>query len=988
MRFPTHSLFPLMKVLSLSASFVPATVAVAGLVSVFAFLRSANLPSTLLPVPGNPVSEMRVNPAAAPADSNQLYLPDDLEATLWAESPLFHNPTNVDVDGRGRLWVTEAVNYRNFNNKPDSILHHAPGDRVVILEDSDGDGKADRTKVFVQDKDLVSPLGIAVIGNKVIVSCAPHLIVYTDADGDDKPDNKEILLTGFGGLDHDHSLHALVAGPDGDWYFNTGNAGPHVVTDKAGWTLRSGSLYTGGTPHSEKNTGNLKSDDGRVWVGGLALRITPEGKGLEVMGHNFRNSYETALDSYGNLWQNDNDDQVITCRTSWLMEGANMGYFSADGTRYWQADRRPGQEMFTAHWHQEDPGVLPAGDNTGAGSPTGVLFYEGDALGPQYRGTLLSAEAGRNVIFSYQPQPQGAGFRLDRKTLASSLPVHEENYFWNQTGADRRKWFRPSDVAAGTDGALYIADWYDPIVGGHLMHDKQGYGRIYRVTPKGKKLPPPVLDLRTTDGQVQALLSPAVNVRNAGFVRLKARGSKAVKPLQKVLASENPYHRARAAWLLAQLGAKGEAVVAGLLRSPDAHVRLTAFRALRKVQPDVLPLAGQLAADPSPAVRREVAIALRDVPYEKCKTIIGTLVQGYDGEDRYYLEALGLALDGKEDAYFADQQSRLPADPTSWDAPTASLLWRLHPAGAAEAFARRADAEGLSDADRRQALVALGFMKDKRAAGAMVALTKSKRADVAGQALWWVNFRKSNDWLDVLDWEEAIAGQFSARGQQVLKLRAVVTDAKRSAADRVAAALDLARDADGGRMLVSLAAEGSLPKEIRDTVQHHIFNNPDQSVRVMASDYFRRDRNVSYPIGLITKLQATPGNGQKLFATHCTTCHRHGAEGNEVGPDLTRIGGKFDKPGLLDAIINPSAGLAFGYEPWLITTKKGTSYYGFLVSDAQAVVVKDVAGAQHVIRREEIATRKQMTTSLMPDPAALGLKEQDLADLAAYLMEK
>jgi len=968
--------------------FSSVALAVSGLAAAFAFLGLNAWPVGPVPGPEPAASRMQVTPIAAPPDSNQLYLPDDLEATVWAEAPLFHNPTNVDVDGRGRLWVTEAVNYRNFNNKPESVLHHAAGDRVVILEDSDGDGKADRSKVFVQDKDLVAPLGIAVIGNQVIVSCSPHLIVYTDADGDDKPDRKEILLTGFGGLDHDHSLHALVAGPDGDWYFNTGNAGPHVVTDKAGWTLRSGSIYTGGTPHNEKNAGAQKSDDGRVWVGGLALRMTPEGKGLKVMGHNFRNSYETALDSYGNLWQNDNDDQVITCRTSWVMEGANMGYFSADGTRYWQADRRPGQEMFTAHWHQEDPGVLPAGDNTGAGSPTGVLYYEGDALGPQYRGTLLSAEAGRNVIFAYQPQPDGAGFRLDRKTLVSSLPVHEENYFWNETGADTRKWFRPSDVAAGTDGALYIADWYDPIVGGHQMQDKKGFGRIYRVTPKGKKLVSPVMDLNTVGGQVQALLSPAVNVRNAGFVRLKAAGKKAIKPLQEVLAAENPYHRARAAWLLAQLGEKGKSIVARLLTSPDPQVRLTAFRALRKGMPDVVPLAAQLAADPSPAVRREVAVALRDVPYEKCKTVIGTLVQGYDGKDRYYLEALGLALDGKEEAYFADRQAQLPADPAAWDAPTASLLWRLHPAGAAEAFARRADAEGLPEADRRQALVALGFMRDKRAAQAMVALTRSKRADVAGQALWWVNFRKSNDWLDVLDWEEAIAGQFSERGQQVLKLRALVTDTMRSKADRVTAALDLVRDPDGGRMLVSLAAEGSLPKEIRDTVQHHIFNNPDQGVRVMASDYFRRDRNVSYQIGLITKLQPTPGNGQKLFATYCTTCHRHGAEGNEVGPDLTRIGQKFDKPGLLDAIINPSAGLAFGYEPWLITTKKGTSYYGFLVSDAQAVVIKDVAGAQHVIRREEIATRKQMTTSLMPDPASLGLKQQDLADLAAYLMEK
>src|SRR5690606_14415557 len=103
-------------------------------------------------------------------------------------------------------------------------------------------------------------------------------------------------LTGFGGKDHDHSLHAVTGGPDGQLYFNTGNAGPHHVTDKAGWTLRSGSIYTGGSPYNRENRGNQRSDDGKVWVGGLALRIRPDGTGLKVMGHNFRNSYEVTVD--------------------------------------------------------------------------------------------------------------------------------------------------------------------------------------------------------------------------------------------------------------------------------------------------------------------------------------------------------------------------------------------------------------------------------------------------------------------------------------------------------------------------------------------------------------------------------------------------------------------------------------------------------------------------------------------------------------------
>ncbi|MEX2568286.1 MAG: PVC-type heme-binding CxxCH protein, partial [Cyclobacteriaceae bacterium] len=250
-----------------------------------------------------------------------LFVPDDLEVTLWASSPLFFNPTNMDVDARGRVWVTEAVNYRDFRNSKGHMVREE-GDRVVILEDTNGDGQADSTKVFVQDKDLRAPLGIAVLGNQVIVSCSPSVIIYTDEDGDDVPDKKQVFLTGFGGRDHDHGLHAGVMGPDGKWYFITGNAGPHQVKGKDGWTLRSGSVYNEYTPYSTQNIPAQVSDDGEIYTGGLVIRVNPDGTGMEVMSHNFRNAFEVGVDSFGNMWQSDNDDQTASCRTTWLMEGS------------------------------------------------------------------------------------------------------------------------------------------------------------------------------------------------------------------------------------------------------------------------------------------------------------------------------------------------------------------------------------------------------------------------------------------------------------------------------------------------------------------------------------------------------------------------------------------------------------------------------------------------------------------------------------------
>src|SRR4029079_8170830 len=129
-------------------------------------------------------------------------VPDGFEVTLWASTPMLHNPTNIDIDRDGRIWVAEGARYRqHYNRQPE-------GDRIVVLQDTDGDGKADSTHTFVQEPGLIAPLGVAVIDNKIIVSQPPDLIVYTDVDRnqrfDPAVDKREVLLTGFQGINHDH----------------------------------------------------------------------------------------------------------------------------------------------------------------------------------------------------------------------------------------------------------------------------------------------------------------------------------------------------------------------------------------------------------------------------------------------------------------------------------------------------------------------------------------------------------------------------------------------------------------------------------------------------------------------------------------------------------------------------------------------------------------------------------------------------------------
>ena len=160
---------------------------------------------------------------------------DGLQLSLFASEPLLANPTNMAIDAKGRIWVCEGTNYRDFAN-PD-ISYDNEGDRILILEDTDHDGVADTSKVFYQGKDVNSALGIAVLGSKIIISVSPNVLVFTDENGDDVPDSKEILFSGIEGVDHDHGVHAFVFGPDGRLYFNYGNNGKQLL-DKDGNVIK------------------------------------------------------------------------------------------------------------------------------------------------------------------------------------------------------------------------------------------------------------------------------------------------------------------------------------------------------------------------------------------------------------------------------------------------------------------------------------------------------------------------------------------------------------------------------------------------------------------------------------------------------------------------------------------------------------------------------------------------------------------------------
>ncbi|MBI1903303.1 MAG: sorbosone dehydrogenase, partial [Planctomycetia bacterium] len=395
--------------------------------------------AVLLPSPA--LAQRELNPADIPDPDPELerqtfQVAEGFEVNLFAADPLLAKPIQMNWDARGRLWVATSEIYPHI--KPGERAN----DKVVVLEDRDRDGRADKFSVFAEG--LLIPTGIEPSGGGAYVANSTELVHFVDRDDDGKADDRRIVLSGFGTEDTHHILHTLRFGPDGWLYFNQ-------------------SIYI--HSHIETPWGVRRLNGGGVW------QFRPDNLKLEVFVRGFVNPWGHAIDRFG---------QSIGTDGAYV-EGINYLF--------------PGATFVTS------PGAtrIVRGANPGSPKHCGLEITSGRHLPDDWQGNALTNDFRGHRVCRFVLSDDGSGF-----AAREQVELIKTNHVA----------FRPIDIKMGPDGAIYIADWYNPII----QHGEVDFrdprrdhtrGRIWRVTCKGRPLvTPPDLTRIPTSQVLDALKLP------------------------------------------------------------------------------------------------------------------------------------------------------------------------------------------------------------------------------------------------------------------------------------------------------------------------------------------------------------------------------------------------------------------------------------------------------------------------------------------------
>ncbi len=910
-----------------------------------------------------------------------------------AAEPLVMDPIAMAWGPDGRLWVVEMGDYPLGT---DGKGKH--GGVVRFLEDTDGDGRYDRSTVFLDG--LGFPTGVAPWRNGVLVTCAPEIFYAEDTDGDGKADKRVTLFEGFNEGNQQHRVNGLKWGLDGWLYCANGDSGGRIKSLKTGQEVDLGSQDF-----------RIKPDEGL---------IDPQ-SGQSQFGRN--------RDDWGNWFGCNN---------------ANPMYHFVLEDHYLR--RNPHVPAIDARVQVSvEPGAAPvfprsrtltryndfhmANRFTSANS---AMIYRDDLFGQAYEGNSFISEPVHNLVHREVMSADGFTFTSRR------ADDEQESEFLASTD----NWFRPTMLQTGPDGALWVADMYRqtiehpewiPLDWQRRLDLRAGHdmGRLYRVYPVDKKPRKiPRLDKLSTAELVAALDSPSGWQRDMAQQLLTWRDDRAAVPLLKKLARESrrPICRAQALCTLDTLKAIEPAVLLAALGDRHPGVRRHAVRLagpLLAKSPELASALVAMSADDDLQVQLQRAYALgewndpragealaelaldyRNGPWMTAAVLSSLNAQNLDGVLAGVLKGSGRT----PPANLVEQLVGLAVAFGNQKAIGTSLgviarpdarghyeTWQLTALGGLlDALARRrislekigAQASDLKAATEfaRQMVGQEDADEDARAAAVRLLARQPAGRDADIAALGQLLTPRTSGVVQAAA-VAALARIDDARVPEVLlagwrghgpSLRGQILDVL------------LSRKAWVAELLARLESGQVLPADIDAARRQSLLriNNAElreRAAALLAGAVSSDRQKVLEEFQKVHELTGDPMAGGAVFTKRCAVCHQLRGAGSAVGPDLGSIT-DYSSQGLLTAILDPNRAVEARFVDYIAVTEDGLTHTGILASETgNNITLVGQEGKQQVILRSELESLTSSGKSLMPEGVEKDLSPQDLADVIAYV---
>jgi len=880
-------------------------------------------------------------------------VPAELKVELFAREPAIRNPAAMAFDRQGRLFVGQGPQYRN--PKPDT-----PGDTIVILLDTNGDGVADTAKTFAEGFNSIQ--GLAWHGRDLWVGNSPDLTIVRDLDGDDVADEYVRVYTDLGNLEHANHGHTWA--PDGKLYFTHGTSKGLTLPGRVAplpfrelWDVKAPPGTPDFPPPQVYRRGEYKRlyqdpDDDWGREGGM-LRSDDLGANLEIVARGMRNPWDVAFDS-GFNWLGTDNDQSEGDRIMMPFFNAHFGW----------------GHSWSTHWTgREHLPTAPVSGPVFDGSGTGIVFYDFPQLPATYRGVWFFNDWLRKTTFAYRPRWDGAlllpeGGRWQPFASGGGAERAAATYGGNRSAAAAGALYKPVDIVIGPEGALYVSGWGDQLgVVWGADGQQANEGRVFRISwpdaPKSewnsRKRTQPLAQW-TFDELVEDLGSPLPVWNIDAQDELVRRGPTVIAPLKARLARSD-LTQAQETWTIWTLGRIAPQDLrieewlgsTGQKRSLNARIqaiRIAGHRIREHRRSDVLPSFAVAALDdPEPRVR---FAAVQSASQARQKQLLPRLT-----------------------ARVADESDRL----------TFYATWQALRALAEPEALRRLLADSRPGV-RRAALLALaeGRNLDRAIVQPMV---QDRDGVVSNLAATWLAQQDGNPLIDV----------YPRPGIFVDKVRISATPGIKPA--------EIRYTTDGSEP--TLKSPRGHPGTLTETttVKAALFMNDRQVGNTFVGTYTIRKGAVALPVlggvnepTTVEKVlpllaQADARKGRGLFtAAGCMACHRVGDEGTSIGPDLSTLGDRDDADSIIRSILSPNSIIVEGYSLLTIGTRDGNAYAGIFEQENDRVVrLVQINGESVSIDKSTIVSRQSVHQSPMP-PYERVFSPSQLADLTAWLMQQ